>query len=274
MNLPEKEHILTQQIMGLRMKHSRPIILCSFGKDSMVMAHMIRRTWSNVPIIHWRETSQFQKYDFADEIIREWNLTVFDYPPVANDVIYHDGHFDGLGFRRVGDGLFYVAIELLKPTGELFSCAIRDILGRPVAQYFSYPWDLTFLGLKASDNDPILGAIKLNTDSFQLGTTTIIMPLREWTDEDIWEYTKKYDLPHDRKRYNPDSGFKDFNDKTYNNNYHYACTNCLNPEFPEKVYCPLQGIRIENVGPKINYAKKLEEYKKMFSYIDWEKENA
>jgi len=236
----------------------------------MVMLHLIRRVDAKIPVLFFRENSQFNKYLFSDEVIRNWNLTVYDFPPTFNEIIYQDGHFDGLGLRVVGKGIHYVAIELHQPTEKYFACALKEIMGRPTIDNYHYPWDLSFMGLKATDKDPILGKIKLNADSFQLGPTKVFLPLRDWTDEDIWEYTLKYQLPINHNRYDAIISLKEFSDKEFNNNYHFACTDCINPELPEMVYCRDLEKEIVNIGPRVDYADRIRKYKEMASYIDWE----
>ena len=260
----------TLTLIGNSLKdHKNPVVLSSFGKDSMVLLHLLRKVSGKIPVVFWRENSQFQKYGFANRMINMWNLSVYDYLPIKNEILYHNGRIDGVGFRTVGNAFFSVHIELARPYNGLFSCALKEIIGKPKT-FFEYPWDTTFIGAKSSDVDPILGPMKLKTDSVPLGNTLLVFPLKDWTDEDIWDYTRTNHLPYDERRYNKDNGFKEFEDKTYNNNYHFACTDCINPEEEEEVYCPMVMKKIVNMGKNIDYAGKLKTYKATFTYIESE----
>jgi hypothetical protein len=224
----------------------------------------------DIPILFWRENGQVKKYEFADLIIHLWNLKVYDYPPTVTDIVSLGDKFDGVEFRKFGNtALVYVAIELHPPTDNYFSCAIEEILNKPTIPSFEYKWDLTLSGHKSSDTDPILGDIPLKYDKVQFGTTTVFYPLKDWTDSEVWQYITENNVPYDKRRYDPNNNFKEQQDKTYNNNYHFACTDCLNPNKDKKVWCRLAGKEVENIGATIDYKDKLKQYKSMSNYIDY-----
>jgi len=249
-----------------------PVLMCSFGKDSLTILHLLRSMGINIPILFWREHGQNKKYEFADLLIHLWDLKVYDYPPSAVDIVNLGDKFDGIGFRSFGNtALVYVAIELHPPTDEMFSCAIEEILNKPTIPTFDYKWDLTLSGHKSGDIDPILGEIPLKHDKVQFGTTTVFYPLRDWTDAEVWQYIIENNVPYEKRRYDANNGFKEREDKTYNNNYHFACTACLNPGNGAKAWCRLMNKEIENIGHTIDYAGKLKIYKALSDYIDYGK---
>jgi len=233
------------------------------------MLHLILSI-KDVPVIQWRHKRQPKKYEFADKIIKEWGLERHDYQPSFIDIMCLDDKIDVITWRDMGDnGLMYVAIELHKPNGNGFDCAYLDFIQQERIPSYDYNWDLTFIGNKSSDVDSILGAVPIKSKISKLGNTNLYCPIRDWTDEDIWGYTEEYNVPYNDKRYDKSNGYKEFKDKTYNENYHFCCTECVNPNSEEIVTCPITKKERMNIGNEMQYPEKLKTYKEMMSYIDF-----
>lgn len=258
-----------KEISAILEKCHNPILLCSFGKDSMVMLHLVHSI-KKIPILQWRFQGQPEKYEFSDRIIKEWELTVYDYPPTYVDIVCSGNEFSAIGLRDIGNGgLAYVAVDLLKPIDNNFGCALRDFVNYPTISSFNYPWGLTFIGNKSCDYDPVLKTVFIKKSIVMVGNTILYCPLRDWTDEDIWKYTEKYNVPYNDKRYDKDNGYKDFEDKTYNAESYYVCTDCVNPNLDKMVHCPLLGCEKKNIESIMNYEEKLKIYKAGMHYIDF-----
>lgn len=257
------------EIKAILDKCHNPILLCSFGKDSTVMLHLVYSI-KNIPIIQWRIQGQTKKYEFSNRIIKEWNLTIYDYLPTRMDIVCSGDEFSAVGLRDMGNGGWaYVATDLVKPIDSNFGCALIDFIEHPTVQFFNYPWGLTLIGNKSCDYNPVLGEMPIKKSVSIIGNTILYCPLRDWTDEDIWEYTEKYNVPYNDKQYNRNNGYKDFENKTYNEGCYYACTDCVNPNNDEMVQCPLLGKKKKNISSLMNYEEKLEFYKKGLKYIDF-----
>ena len=148
------------------------------------MLHLIQSI-KDIPIIQWRIEGQGKKYEFADCLIKEWSLKRYDYLPSFIDIMCLDNKIDAVMWRDMGNnGLMYVAAELRKPNG-IFSCAYLDFIKQPRISSYDYKWDLTFIGNKNCDVDPILGAVPIKKKISKLGNTDLYCPLRDWTHEDI-----------------------------------------------------------------------------------------
>jgi len=233
------------------------------------MLHLIR-TMARLPVIFFREHGQNKKYEFADRIIHEWNLRVYDYPPSCTGFMHRNGKIDGIGYRDAGAGDFlYVAIELAAPVNGNFVCALDEITNRPTIKEYDYKWDLTFVGSKGCDNDPILGRVPLKNSTHKIGNTILGFPLSDWSNKDIWEYTEMFNVPYESRRYDKNNEYREFEDKRYNNNYHYACTDCLNPKNDAMVWCRLVNKPIKNISDKMRYEENLDGAKKAMTYIDF-----
>ena len=120
---------------------------------------------------------------------------------------------------------------------------------------FNFIWDVAFVGHKSCDLDPILGAIPLIVD-LKLSDWGVdyAYPLRHFTDADVWEYTERYDVAYNDKRYNKENGYKEFDDITYNNDYYHCCTRCLNRDNPASVDCPKLGYQVANISGQVRLA--------------------
>ncbi|MDP2682016.1 MAG: phosphoadenosine phosphosulfate reductase family protein [Deltaproteobacteria bacterium] len=246
-----------QKLELIFFNYNNPVILCSFGKDSIVLLHLARQIKKDIPVILWRENSQLKKYEFANRIIDEWHLKVYDFPPAINDIVYRHGKMDGVGFYMIGGNYVYKAIELSNPNGH-FACSMEDILMKPTCERYNFKWDAVLSGHKKADIDALLGKVELKTDLIQSGNVSLCYPLFDWTDADIWEYIHSNNVPYNEKRYGKDG--VEFKDKTYNENYHAACVKCLDPNEQENVYCEKEKKEVQNMGKLIDYKKRLKAY--------------
>src|SRR5215475_6165411 len=62
-------------------------LMCSFGKDSMALLHLVRETLGkDLPVIYYRHPYYPAKQQFANQVIESRGLTVHDYPPFAAGV--------------------------------------------------------------------------------------------------------------------------------------------------------------------------------------------
>jgi 3'-phosphoadenosine 5'-phosphosulfate sulfotransferase (PAPS reductase)/FAD synthetase len=248
---------------------SDPIIMCSFGKDSMAMLHLIRKVRKDVPVLQWRVRSKTKKYEFADDIITKWNLRMNDYGSASWDVVYNNGKIDVYSTKRVSDNYYFIVANETIPSGN-GNCVILDFfLDRPNTDY-EYKWDVSFSGHKSCDVDPLMGAVPLKDYEVKIGSTKVVFPLKDWSDKEIWQYIEENNVPFNMKRYNKDNGYREFEDKSYNENYHFTCTDCFNPENPKEVYCPALSSRIRNLSGTMNYEEKIKYYKSLAPYIRYE----
>lgn len=229
-----------------------PILLCSFGKDSMVLLHLIRQIM-DIPVIFYKVHNQQERYEFAQQIIRDWHLTVYDYPPLLNDIIYKDEKMNGVGTYWLGGEVINKVLWLTKPNGR-FSCAIEDILTRPTCDGYKFKWDCVFSAHKKIDVDLLLGKLELKGNKKGI----VHYPLLDWDNKDIWEYIRVNDIPYNAMKY--DANGNVLTDTTYNENYHAACIKCLDPNEAENVYCEREKKEVQNMGKLIDYEKRLKAY--------------
>ena len=135
---------------------------------------------------------------------------------------------------------------------ERFLCSKSDVLLKPVGN-FNVPWDAVIVGHKDSDTDPLQGSLKLHLDQKQtIGCPTMVFPLRDWTDADIWEYSEEYGVPIHLDRYEKiDGKWGEKVDRSLNPDWFPACSRCINAGGSEYVHCPKIGGMINNIGKQL-----------------------
>lgn len=235
------------------------VIASSFGKDSMVLLDLVRRHAPDLPVVFHREPFQPRKYQFANSVIANWKLRVFDFPPTSTACQEGNGEVEIVGYYQVGAAYNMLPTGIRAPQGdEEFVCGLKDIYERPTGA-FSWPWQGMFHGHKSSDHDPIYGDIPINADVHQnLGSASYIFPLRHWTDQDVWRYTEDHNVPIHHDRYEKaDGAWRERADKTLNPDYVTACTACMGRSAPHSVPCPKRsGQMVSNVSAQLRWAER------------------
>jgi hypothetical protein len=265
-----KESASKEYIKSILDISKNPIVLCSFGKDSMVMLDLIRQIRNDLPVIFFKEPFFPKKYSFANKVIEDYDLNVYDFPPIKTDSIFKDGICE---ITNIYNG--YKNATLYLPTGtheykdgEKFLCAVDDLLNKPKVKGYDFPWDTIFVGHKSSDVCPVLGAVPIKDKTVKICEMLLALPIADWTDKEIWNYTIQNNIPYNDRRYNKDNGFKEFDDKTFNNDYHPCCFKCLDNKEPLILKCPKTGHNTRNISiPETQHAENIEKLLLQASYI-------
>lgn len=236
-------------------QYSKPIIMSSFGKDSMVLLDLAERALGKkLPILFHREPFLPKKNQFADRIIAERGYTVFDYAPAGFTLFQNNGRTDIVRHYNVAKGKFAM-LPLNIYDGDTMRgqlCGLDDFYHRPTSPVFEFPWDLVLIGHKSSDVDPTIGPVPLKVDLHKnVGGPDYLFPLRHFTHQDIWDYTFGSGLPYNTERY--DGDLQDLPMKKYNNDYYPVCVRCMDRTQPAVVRCPKLNRDISNISKEIVY---------------------
>lgn len=76
-NLPLKDKITrtNQIILNVLKKSKKPLIACSWGKDSIVVTHLVLKWCENVTVLFNNTLVEYpQTYEYRDKILEEWNI--------------------------------------------------------------------------------------------------------------------------------------------------------------------------------------------------------
>ncbi len=236
----------------------RPAVMSSFGKDSMVLVHLLRSEGYRLPVIFHREPFLPRKYAFARKVTALWNLTVYDFPPLETAVQRKGDAWEIVNYYPAGLKPVMLPTGLVPPAeGERPLCALHDLYLKPTGT-FNYPWDIVFVGHKSCDTDPIYGAVPLAADfARNIGSASGAFPLRDFTDEDVWAYHGRFNLPIHHERYEQvDGAWRERDDKRHNPDYFPACWACMVPD-GSAVACPrLGGAQTANVSSQLRWAPR------------------
>lgn len=246
-------------MLSVLTKYKNPVVMSSFGKDSMVMLDILKKLGQKLPILFHKEPFEPTKYEFANSVIQEEGYTVYDYPPSLTTIIKNNGVTEIVSYYQAGppngESTAYTYVPTgIKPyeEGESFLCGYEDIYSKPLGS-FNFPWDVCFVGHKSSDIDPVIGKVPLLVDIKQtVGGADYAFPLRYFTDENIWEYTEKYKVAYNKKRYRDG---KELSDISHNPDYFRACTRCMDKDEGEVVFCPKLQSEISNIASSLRYEK-------------------
>lgn len=228
-----------------------PCVMCSFGKDSIAVLHMVMQQ-KKLKVVFHREPFQHHKYDYANSIIRDWDLHVIDYPPLATAVNESDAEFEIVNQYQAGNRYVYLPTGFRQSSGSGAICAFDDVYNKPTGT-FNYPFDIAFHGHKSVDVDPILGAVPLNSDvAMNVGSISAAFPLRHFTNADVWRYIEENEIPIHHGRYEKVNGqWQEREDKTNNPDYISACYACMSKKSGPSVYCPKLNCNVSNVSAQL-----------------------
>lgn len=235
----------------------QPCVMCSFGKDSIAVLHMVRK-FADLPVVFHREPFQHHKYDYANRIIRDWDLHVVDYPPLGTTVSESDTELEIVNQYQAGNKYVYLPTGLRPPVpGQKVICALDKIYHKPTGT-FNYPFDIAFHGHKSVDVDPILGGVPLNSDvAMNLGSISAAFPLRHFTNADVWRYIEENAIPVHESRYEKTAdGWREREDKTDNPDYINACYACMSNKTGSSVPCPKFGCNVSNISSQLRQTIK------------------
>lgn len=242
----------------------RIAIATSFGKDSMVLLHLVavHCLEEGIPMpdcVCFKEPFEASKYRWGQDMAERMGLTVYDWRPSATAMQQEGTEFEVQNYYRFGPrGIMTCPTGIVPPqAGRPFRCAMEDFLNKPKAPPLDVPWTHWIIGHKGTDSDPIYGGDAGTRVEWRIvpGVGEFLFPLRDWTDADIWAFSAAEGVPQNAMRYK--DGKQDMDDLRWNPDFFHACTACLDrrPEAPRFVPCPRRaGAVIENISARVPWA--------------------
>ncbi len=233
-------------------EYAHPVLYCSFGKDSMVLLHLMYSTGIRMPVLYYRDPWFPRKNRFANLVIDSYLLECHDYPPARVSLLHNPVMVALVSEYSTGPtsvaALFKNTIEYKDGDDENdFLCGVNFLM-RPCGNY-NYPWDVGFVAHKSCDTDQIYGVIPLHSEVvYRDEGPDYVFPLKEWTHQDVWEYTEHYQVPIQADRYDVPNR-TELPDKTFNSDWYPTCIRCVDKRTPgATVFCPKMKREIQNVS--------------------------
>ncbi len=255
-NITAKEQEALSIIRNSLAKTSNPMVFCSFGKDSMVMLNLVQRvrksTGKDISVVYLMDGLPAEKYLHAFTIAAKLGITLYSYPPSFSFHLQGDDYFEIYhGYYIDGKDWYILSTGCRKPfQDESYSCAVYDLLDFPCISTYDFRWDCIFHGHKEVDKIYITKDYKISPVC-KFGKGLLVVPLYDWTDEDVLDYARIYSLPLQSERYdgNPTGKSVDPEHDRLNADVVPTCYRCLDVENENKqVFCPRKGEMISYRG--------------------------
>jgi phosphoadenosine phosphosulfate reductase len=157
-------------------KGGEPAVTCSFQTEDMVVLYMLRETLPDVPVLFLETGYHFQEvYDYRDEMAALWRLNLVNVLPKTT-----------VPEQEAELGLLYQT--------QPDQCCKRRKVEPLFAAVSSY--DVWFTGLRRVQSPTRANLQPIDTFPLPSGKTLQkISPVADWSDKEVWEFAKDYDIP-------------------------------------------------------------------------------
>ena len=168
-------------------KHDNPVLACSFGKDSIVVLHLLKQITDDFQVLfNDTKVAYPDTYNIKDKLEAEWDLDIVTTRAEKSfwDIVDEYGYPGIISSDRSDKAMSSCCYHLKKkPTKK----AIQD-----------NDWDLYFDGLTAYESDRRYLNLKEyglyhHHKTFDLYKAH---PIGWWTVDDVWDYIEKYNIPY------------------------------------------------------------------------------
>jgi 3'-phosphoadenosine 5'-phosphosulfate sulfotransferase (PAPS reductase)/FAD synthetase len=266
MTLEEKIKETEDFLAKLCLRYNNPVLLCSFGKDSMVLLWILKRMGLFLPVLLFEDPKFPRKFAFAHSIIESLNLEVYDYPPVRMSMLYGKNGIPSHVAEYHTGSKYTIALPRniieYEDGDEEYLCGLAFLL-RPTAPY-PFPWDLLLIGHKDVDEDQIYGKVPLKTRVVVRDEgPAYAFPLKDWTHDDVWDYTETYDVPVQQSRYDQ-AHRAEWKIKYFNSDYFPLCIRCVDARRKgDTVFCPRFKRDLVNISERVRLFDEKIDYLKL-----------
>lgn len=191
--LKDKIRITNDIILTAKKNIDGPLSLaCSFGKDSVVMLHLVKRFIPDITIVFNNTGVEYQEtMDLRDVLVDLWELNVIELHPKPNNQYFRL-------MRRYG---FPGTVRAKQSGGHTPKCCFY-LKEKPMIDYVkeSNIYGI-FVGLMGSESvNHRSVAIRYGGMHYTVQPWWCykIWPIIHWTDEDIWEYHDLHNIPRNK----------------------------------------------------------------------------
>ena len=174
MNVDLAQRLVIDQIAAT--PRAEVCVTSSFQAEDMVVVHMVRQVFGDVPVIfldtgyHFAET-----YEYRDRLTREWNLNLVNVLP-ALTVAQQEAQFG-----------------ILNQTAPDRCCGMRKV--GPLFASLE-PYRLWFTGLRREQAKTRANLQAVDTFTLPTGKQLQkVSPLVDWSTRDVWRYAEDHGIP-------------------------------------------------------------------------------
>ena len=187
--LDEKIKYSLDLIKKVLENHKRCCVACSFGKDSVVMLHLVRQVDRDIPVIFSNTGVEYKEtIKFKDFLVKEWNLKYFELKPIKSfwqcveEYGFPKMRFSNPKKKRTG-GKPRCCYYLKDKPAQLF--------------YKKHGIQCVFVGLTYDESYQRKWHIIKHGAYYYIKKEKIYkaLPLAYWNEKDVWKYIEMYNLP-------------------------------------------------------------------------------
>lgn len=183
--------------------HDKPFVSCSFGKDSLVVMHLVHQIDDSIPIV-WANTGVCHPsvIEVANYYRKNVNLIEAESDVGFWDIVNEYGW--PVGARSTG-------------SNKAVSQCCKQLKKKPMAEA-TKGYDLEFNGMNAYESWTRYTRIKADGDykfvkSRGENGRQVALPIAWWRVEDVWEYIEKYNIKYPKVYDQEVDGFSKYGEK-------------------------------------------------------------
>ena len=191
LNWQQKEEKSLNLIKSLFNEYEKPVVACSWGKDSLTVLHMVYRVAKELDRefdVLWNNTGVHYPsvYDIKRTLEDKWNLNIIEAKPDKT-------------FWEIIEEYGYPGVKSSDRSDKANQSCCYHIKKKPTKQEIKKnEWDLYFDGLTAYESDRRYMNLKDYGVKHYHKTFGLqkCHPIGYWTVEDVWDYLEHYDIPY------------------------------------------------------------------------------
>ena len=178
----EKLEMTRRIIDNFLLLFRRCFVSCSFGKDSIVVLHLVRGIQPDIPVV-FNNTGVDgpETYEYRDRMVEMWGLKLYETLPVK------------------GWDFFKVADKYGLPDGRKRSDMCCDYLKEiPLRRLVKeQKWEINFTGMTVLESRNRMFTICERGQSYlsKKDICVKVHPIAYWTDGDVWRYIHENNIP-------------------------------------------------------------------------------
>lgn len=242
-------------------RSKRPAIMCSFGKDSLVLCDLLA-DYIDVPdTLYLENIDEIVDAEYNAMIVERYGLRMHLLPRGRGVLFFVRDTAQFFCFPFLSSQtMLPVPMSLTPWTGKGDYLCVDEELRATHGTVVSYNFDALFFGHKRCDlldgGGSCLPWFPLLSDAskrayharmtpqspyWKINEMAACSPLYDWSQADVWAYIEAHGLPISEKVYDPIA-------RTRRLHTNQACFRCHDPSLPAKVHCPKLGQPITNLG--------------------------